>query len=224
MKKHILIFDVNETLLDLKALDPVFKRVFGDSSVRTLWFGQFIQSALVSTVTNSYSEFGLIGKAALEMTAQRKGVYLSDENKHEILSGILQLPPHLEVDKGLKSLRDAGFCLAALTNSTQRVVKKQLENAKLIQYFDKVLSADEAKRLKPAKEAYIVAAKSFGVELKALRLVAAHAWDIAGALRAGCAAAFVARPGIVLDPLVEKPDIVGMDLCEVANQIIVMEH
>jgi len=54
-----------------------------------------------------------------------------------------------------------------------------------------------------------------------VRLVAAHAWDVAGATSAGCAAAFVARPGKVLDPLVEPPpDVVGADLAEVAERIL----
>jgi 2-haloacid dehalogenase len=56
-----------------------------------------------------------------------------------------------------------------------------------------------------------------------IRLIAAHAWDIAGALRAGCAAAFIVRPGMVLDPLVERPDIVGADLREVADRILATE-
>ena len=56
-----------------------------------------------------------------------------------------------------------------------------------------------------------------------IRLVAAHAWDVAGALRAGAAAAFVARPGMILDPLVPAPDVVGSDLGEVAEQIVAVE-
>ncbi len=56
-----------------------------------------------------------------------------------------------------------------------------------------------------------------------MRLVAGPAWDIAGALRAGCVAAFVARTGMVLNPLVECPDVVGADLQEVAEQIIEVE-
>ena len=53
-----------------------------------------------------------------------------------------------------------------------------------------------------------------------LRLVAAHAWDVLGALRAGCAAAFIARPGKVLFPLGPQPDIVGPDFSSVARQIV----
>ena len=42
----------------------------------------------------------------------------------------------------------------------------------------------------------------------------------AGALRAGWAAAFVARPGMVPDPLFGQPDIVGADLAVVAEGIL----
>ena len=59
--------------------------------------------------------------------------------------------------------------------------------------------------------------------LIACDLVAAHAWDIVGALRAGCAAAFVARPGKVLYPLGPKPDITGPDFKAVATLIVAAE-
>lgn len=68
-----------------------------------------------------------------------------------------------------------------------------------------------------------MAAESLGVEIGQVRLVAAHSRDVAGALRAGCAAAFVARPGMVLDPLVERPDVVGVDLRELADRILEVE-
>jgi 2-haloacid dehalogenase len=68
-----------------------------------------------------------------------------------------------------------------------------------------------------------MAAESLGVEVGQIRLVAAHAWDVVGAMRAGCAAAFVARPGMVLNPLAARPDVVGADLREVAAQILEIE-
>jgi 2-haloacid dehalogenase len=65
-----------------------------------------------------------------------------------------------------------------------------------------------------------MAAAELEVEVQRLRLVAAHAWDVAGALRAGCLAAFVARPGMVLDPLAPAPDVVGPDMTEVADALL----
>jgi 2-haloacid dehalogenase len=217
---RVCVFDVNETLLDLGALDPHFERIFGDVGVRRAWFGQLLQSALVATVTDAYSDFGKIGGAALEMTAERQGVTLSVEDKRQILGGMRELPPHPEVAESLSRLRDAGLRLATLTNSTQQVAEAQMENSGLRGYFEQLLSADTVRRLKPAPEPYRMAAQTLGVDVGEIRLVAAHAWDVAGALRAGCAAAFVARPGMLLDPLVERPDVVGADLREVADRIL----
>ncbi len=220
---RVCVFDVNETLLDLGALDPHFEEVFGDASVRRAWFMQVLQSALVATVTGSYSDFGTIGGAALEMTAQRQGVELSDDARQRILGGMKELPPHPEVAESLGRLRDAGLRLATLTNSTQQVAQAQVENSGLRDYFEQTLSADAVQRLKPAPEPYRMAAESLGVGIGEIRLVAAHAWDVAGALRAGCAAAFVARPGMVLDPLVQRPDVLGADLGQVADRILEVE-
>ena len=220
---RVCLFDVNETLLDLGALDPRFERAFGDDGARRDWFQQVLQSALVATVTGVYSDFGTVGAAALRMTAERRGVRLSEKSRESILGGMRELPPHPEVPEALDLLRDAGLRLAALTNNTAEVVEAQLENAGLAGRFEKVFSADAVRRLKPAPEPYRAAAEALGVEPSGVRLIAAHAWDVAGAMRAGCAAAFVARPGMVLDPLAEPPDIVGADLSAVATSIIAAE-
>lgn len=221
---RVIVFDVNETLLDLQALDPYFARVFGAASVRQAWFSQMIQSALVSLVTDAYADFGAIGRAALDMTAARQGVTLTDDDRQQLLGGIRSLPPHPEVAASLARLRNAGLRLAALTNSTAQVANAQLSNAGLAEYFEQILSADAVQRLKPAAEPYRMAAARLGVDIGQIRMVAAHAWDVAGALRAGCAAAFVARPGKVLDPLAPAPDVVGADLREVANKILAVER
>ena len=216
----ICAFDVNETLLDLAALDPFFEQRFGDAALRKAWFTQMLQSALVATVTNAYSNFGALGIAALEMLAARQQVALSDQDRQALRDGMQHLPPHPEVQDSLELLRQAGFRLAALTNSTVQVAETQVTNAGLREYFEQALSADTVQHLKPAPEPYQMAAQQLGVDPHAILLIAAHSWDIAGAVRAGCRTAFVARPGMVLDPLVPQPDIVGSDLHEVTTRII----
>jgi 2-haloacid dehalogenase len=220
---RVIVFDVNETLLDLSALDEVFKDIFGDVSARHEWFGQFIQSALVATVTERYAPFGQIGMNALTMIAQRWKVALSDADRQAVGVGLMMLPPHEDVPPALERLHKAGYRLAALTNSTLAVAEAQLNHAGLRPLFERVFSADTVRRLKPAAQAYFHAAESMGVEIGEMRLVAAHAWDIAGALQAGCAAAFVARPGMVLDPNAPMPDIVGVDMEAVVDQIALID-
>jgi len=224
MMPRVCVFDVNETLLDLSGLDSAFARVFGDASVRQAWFQQVLQSAFVATVTDAYADFSAVGRAALTMTAERRGVALSDQDSQEILDGMRHLPPHPDARESLERLRDAGLRLAALTNSPPQVAEAQLTNAGLRDLFEQALSADRVRRLKPAPAPYRMAADKLGVPIGQIRLVAAHAWDVAGAMRAGCAAAFVARPGQVLDPLAPRPDVVGPDLHAVASAILERER
>jgi 2-haloacid dehalogenase len=111
----------------------------------------------------------------------------------------------------------------ALTNSVQPVAEAQLASAGLNGYFEAVLSADGTGHLKPAPQPYHAVAERCGVPIGQVRLVAAHSWDIAGAMAAGCQAAFVARPGMVLSPLGDPPGITGPDLAAVAEQIITID-
>lgn len=219
----IIVFDVNETLLDLGGLRPHFERIFGDANVLKQWFSQVLQSALVVTITDNYTDFGTVGRNALEMTAARHGIELSDDDRSQIVGSMLTLPPHPEVPESLERLRDAGLRLAALTNSSAAAVEAQLTNAGLMDYFEQALSVDAVRRFKPAAEVYQMAAEKLNIDISNMRMVAAHDWDVTGAIRAGASGAFVARPGMVLGPLSEKPDIIGKDLSEVADKIIEIE-
>jgi 2-haloacid dehalogenase len=149
---------------------------------------------------------------------------LSPGNRTRILQGMLKLPAHTDVREGLQIMRDAGLRLVTLTNSAPAAVQQQLANAALAALFERSFSVDTVRRFKPAPEAYRSVADALGVPVDQLRLVAAHAWDIVGALRAGCAAAFVARPGKVLYPLGPQPDIVGPNFRQVAQAIVAAER
>ena len=41
-KRPIIVFDVNETLLDLETIGPFFDRVFRDPAAMRLWFADLI--------------------------------------------------------------------------------------------------------------------------------------------------------------------------------------
>jgi 2-haloacid dehalogenase len=123
----------------------------------------------------------------------------------------------------VRRLTDAGFRTVTLTNSAPATVAQQLRRAGLDDLFERVFSVDAVRRFKPAPEPYRFVATELGVDTSELRMVAAHAWDIVGAMRAGCAGAFVARPGKVWFPLAPAPDIAGPDLRAVAEHILVRD-
>jgi 2-haloacid dehalogenase len=219
-KPKALVFDVNQTMLDLNSLRPHFARVFGDGKALDEWFSLLLHYSLVVTVADAYADFGAVGRAVLEMLASTKGVKLTSEDATQILQGVLMMPAHPEVPESLKRLRAAGFRMVTLTNSSPSAVKAQLHNAGLTLYFDESISVDPVRRYKPDLEVYRSAAKQLGAQPGELLLIAAHPWDVFGAMKAGWQGALVARNGITPFPLGPKPTINGPDMKAIADTIL----
>jgi 2-haloacid dehalogenase len=158
---RVVAFDVNETLLDLRALDPLFERAFGSAAVRDQWFSQMLQLAFVGGLTGRYVDFSTAQRAALAMLAERHGVELG-ETGEEIVGAMRSLPVHPEVPAALDALSGP---LAALTNSPFDVAQDQLRNAGIADRFDAILSADQVRALKPRPEPYQLVASTFGVSI-----------------------------------------------------------
>lgn len=217
---EVILFDVNETLLDTAALDPWFERHFGDSAAREGWFMQLELLWLVGIATGRYQDFATLVDAALRMRAERAGVAVSSAQRGDLVGSLEKLPAHRDAAAALRRLGDAGLRLAALTNGTLEAARAQLEQAELSDFFEAIFSADEVRRFKPAGEPYAMAIERLHVRPGAAWLVAAHAWDIAGAYAAGLRTAFVARPGKVLNPAGPDPDLVGADLLELSEAIL----
>jgi 2-haloacid dehalogenase len=205
----VIAFDVNETLLDLSVLDERL----GGADARARWFGQMLQIAFVGAITGRYVDFSTAQRAALQMLGH-------GDAEEAVLDQMRRLPPHPDAAPALDRLKATGHNLAALTNSPLDVATAQLTHAGLAGRFDAILSADQVQALKPRPEPYHLVADHFGVEHEHVRLVAAHAWDVSGALAAGLTAAFVRRPGKLPAPIGDQPDIVGDDLHEVAARIL----
>ena len=216
--RSILVFDVNETLLDLSALDPSFEAAFGTGSARREWFGLVLRMSMQATILGDYSDFGILAGAALDALAASRGVELTETQRAGILGTVRTLPPHADVLPALQKLRDGGWRMVALTNSSPAMAASQLDSAGI--EFERVFSVDAVKKFKPSPEVYLYVAAELGVSPPDLMMVAAHAWDIAGAMHAGLKGAFLARPGQVLDGLTPRPSHVARDLNELADRLL----
>lgn len=217
--KPVIAFDLNGTLLDLSALDSSFEGFFGERQARAEWFAEVLKIALTTAAVQGYAEFSGIALAALKAVERRRQRELSDSERAELMEGMRKLPPFPDVRAGLESLRAADFRLAVLTNSGLDAALEALDHAGLNRYFERVLSAHSVRRLKPAVEPYQMAARVLGVEMGSLMLVAAHSWDVAGAIAAGCQACFLNRPGQSLDEITPKPDLVAAHLGDLSRQL-----
>ncbi|AUC85841.1 haloacid dehalogenase type II [Polaribacter sp. ALD11] len=221
-RPKVLFFDVNETLLDLT---PMKKRVGevleGKEEVLSLWFTTMLHYSLVTSASGHYKPFGHIGAAALQMVAANNNITISEEKARKIIAESMQnLPPHPEVKEALTQLKKEGYKLVAFTNSSNEGLKKQFENAELTAYFDERLSVEDTGKFKPFTDTYAWGAHKMGVKLEECMLIAAHGWDVAGALWAGWRAAFISRPGQQIFPLAPKTEIVATNLKKVADILV----
>ncbi|TEA01156.1 haloacid dehalogenase type II [Mycobacteroides salmoniphilum] len=222
VRPDVLVFDVNETLIDIESLNPYFTGIFGDPGVLREWFGQLVTYSMTVTVSDRYVDFFLLGQSVLRMIAGYRGVELAEGDIAALADAMATMPAHPEVAGALSRLRDDGYRLVALTNSPAREGRRTpLENAGLSGYFERQFSVDELRVFKPAPVLYRHTARELGVTPGECMMVAAHAWDAIGAQATGFGGALITRPGNA--PLralgVPYPDFVAPDLVDLAAQL-----
>src|SRR5215469_6770579 len=218
----ICVFDVNETLLDIEFLAPLFKRLFGDSRVLREWFGQLILYSEAITLAGPYTTFFTLGQGVLKMMGSIHNVSIQKDDIEGLRMRLLTMPAHPDVPAGLKQLKDAGFRLVTCTNSPPDPQNSPLNHAGIDGWFEKSFSVDRVRRFKPAPQVYLMVAEDLNVAPAEICMVAAHVWDTLGAQSIGCSGALVARPGNAPLPVhgLPQPQVVASDLPGVAAQII----
>jgi 2-haloacid dehalogenase len=219
-RRPLIVFDVNETLLDLETLTPIFEGVFGDRFAMRLWFADLILYSEALTLAGAYVPFTDIGAAVLQMLAASRGVTVSADDKHALIDAFATMPPHIEVPSALLRLREAGFRLFTLTDNLLEIQTRQLEHGGILEHFERRFSVDGIGRHKPAREAYRYVQDALGGAPVDFLLVASHTWDTIGALAAGWRAALIKRPGNYPLSVGPQPDLIGDDLNQIADQLI----
>ncbi|SDJ45674.1 haloacid dehalogenase type II [Nonomuraea jiangxiensis] len=219
----VIVFDVNETLIDLGSMDPLFERIFGDRRVRREWFGHLITYSMAITLSGLYEGFFALGQGLLRMVGDIHGVRVTDADVEEIRQAMLTMPAHPDVEAGLTRLREAGFRLTTLTNSPPNPGgQSPLEHAGLAHFFERQFSVESVHAYKPARQTYHLVARELEVPPSRCFMVAAHVWDTIGAQGAGFGAGLITRPGNAPLPIASlpQPDLVAPDLPTLATQLI----
>jgi 2-haloacid dehalogenase len=220
-QRPIIVFDVNETLLDLDSMNPIFERIFNDPAAMRLWFAGLITYSEALTLAGVYVPFTDIGAAVLQMLAATRGITISDADGAELTNRFAAMPPHPEVPAALRRLRDHGFRLFTLTDNTLAISGRQLEHGGIVDLFERRFSVDETvRRHKPAPEAYHSVATALQLDPGDICLIASHVWDTIGASAAGWQSALILREGNAPLGVGPQPDFIGKDLDAVADQLI----
>ncbi|MDE4915170.1 haloacid dehalogenase type II [Methylobacterium sp. 092160098-2] len=213
----ILVFDINETTLDIDHTAPVFQRVFGDKAVLREWFAQLVLYSNAITLAGPYATFFELGVGVLKMLADIHRVSLKPSDIDELRNRFQTMPPHPDVVQGLTELKGQGFRLIAFTNSPP-VKPTPAENAGLYKFFEREFSIDRVRRFKPAAQCYHMVAEELGVEMADCGMVAAHVWDTLGAQAAGFSGGALITRGVnaplrvanIPQPQIVVPDFVAL--------------
>ena len=220
MPRDTILFDINETVLDLAPLKPKFAAILGDEAAAATWFAMLLHASTVCALTGVETGFADLAGITLDRLASLRGRTLSDKDRREMLGSFASLEAHADVQPALETLQANGYRTVAFSNSSQDLVKRQVANSGLAPHFDFVLSVEEAGSFKPDAKVYAFAATRLERRIRDLRLVAAHDWDTHGAMTAGMQAAYLHRTGAPYNPLYRRPEITATKMGDLVEQIV----
>jgi 2-haloacid dehalogenase len=221
-KPSLLVFDVNETLIDFESMAPLFERIFGDRAVLREWLGHLTTYSMTVTLSGLYKDFFSLGQGLLQMVGEIHRVPIKPSDVDELRTGMMTMPAHPDVAEGVRRLKEAGFRMVTLTNSPPNPKgKSPLEHAGLADFFERQFSIETARAYKPAQMVYHMVAQDLDVRPSSCCMVAAHVWDTIGAQSAGFSAALITRPGNALLPVygLPQPNFVARDLQDLAAKL-----
>jgi 2-haloacid dehalogenase len=218
----VLVFDVNETLIDIEAMAPLFTQIFGDPRAMREWFAQLVTYSMTTAISHQYIDFFTLGQAVLRMLAEIHGVHITVDDLHRIKDAMLTMPAHPDVAEAVTKLRDNGFRLVTLTNSPPNPQgQSPLEHAGLDGFFERQFSVDACRTYKLDPAVYRHVCQELAVAPPECMMIAAHVWDTIGAQSIGFSAALVTRSGNapLLAEGLPQPTVVVGDLHRFAKRL-----
>jgi 2-haloacid dehalogenase len=215
-RTRLVLFDVNGTLADLRGLLPRLRAAGAGDELLGEWFAGVLRDGFALTAAGSRAEFAQVARDGLRglLTGPDRPPHEAARAADDVVAGFGDLPAHDDVPSAVRALRAAGYRLATLTNGTAATSEAVAERAGVGDCFEAHLDVAEARRWKPAPEAYARALETLRVSSGEALLVSAHPWDVHGARRAGLATAWVHRSPTSYPTAMDAPDheVASLDL------------
>ena len=221
-RPRIVAFDVIETLFSLEPLRPRFQEAQLPPDKLELWFAKTLRDGFALAAADVFQPFQQVAAGTLAVFLADEGQKPDNDKIQSILQGFSELKAHPDVAPAFEKLRAADVRILTLTNGSKDNTQKLLRQAQLESFVEQVITIDEVQQWKPRREVYRHAARQAGVEPAQMALVAAHAWDVQGATRAGLVTGWVQRQEKLFHPAMEKPDVSGNTLLEVCEQLLAL--
>lgn len=211
----VVAFDVNETLLDLAPVRAALVELGQPADLLTAVFSRTLLTGFAAATAGTWCRFRDAFDAALAQATDLDGPARS-----QVADTFLQLAPHPDVEPALRRLVEGGVRVVTLTHGSPGVAEAGLERGGVTPLVERSLSSEVIRAWKPAREVYLWAAGVCDVEPARLALVAAHGWDVHGALRAGLSAAWFPRSERVYPAVYDPAAIVAGDLAGAVDALL----
>lgn len=216
----VVIFDVVETLFPLEPLRARLVAAGLPGTMLETWFASFLRDAFALEIAGRYKPFGELAAAALARLLRARTGRAGKADIAAVMSGFSVLDAHEDVAPAFAMLQRAGVRIAALSNGAEGVTAALFERAGLREGIAAIFSIDEVRHWKPHPDTYRHALARLECAPDHAALVAAHAWDIEGAHRAGLRTGYVARGNMPAHEAMDPPDVMGRTLTETVMNLL----
>lgn len=210
-------FDVYGTLVDPLGMAAHLEAMAGHlaGQMAQRWREKQIEYTFRRALMQKYENFDVCTDQALIFAANSLNLELQDEDRAKLLEAYRRLPAFPDALPAIRSLRAAGFKLAAFSNGVESSLRSLLEHSGILPHLDAVISVDDLKTYKPDPRVYRYLAERLGFPLENTWLASSNGWDVMGAKAAGLRAAWIKRnPEATLDPWGITPDLVFPNLAD----------
>ncbi len=212
MTVRTVAFDIIGTLFPLDPVRAALTAQGAPERALDVWFASALRDYFALSHAGDYAPLAEVLEKSLPRTLAELGAEPVDAGL--ILGAFRSLDAAPGAAEAVENLASADTKIVALTNGSESLTRGLVEGAGLAAHFSAYLSCDSIRVSKPHPRVYEMAK---GVAEGKLWLVAAHAWDILGALRAGWRAAWVAHREQHLLTTVPEPTLRAATLAQAAR-------
>lgn len=219
---YTLAFDVYGTLIDTSGVFDSLEQILGEKAtvVMNTWRAKQLEYSFRRGIMKSYIDFSIVTKEALEYACQANTVQLSDSQKETLLNEYTVLPIFQDVLSGLQELKRSGHRLYAFSNGSEKAILKLLDNAKILDFFQGVVSVEETQTFKPNPKVYEYFNQRANTTKTDSWLISSNPFDVLGAMSYGMRSAWVQRsPDAVFDPWGMQPTTIISKLTELPYKL-----
>lgn len=201
------VFDAYGTLFDYASAAAGCRDELGDELDRLtlLWREKQLQYSWLRALEGRHADFWQVTGDALDFAMQTLG--LADRALRERLMTLyLRLDVFPEVPEMLQQLRAKGLKTAILSNGSPNMLRAVVENARIANLIDAVLSVEEVGVYKPHPKVYQLAVDRLGFGPRAISFQSSNSWDAYAASAFGMRVVWCNRYGQQREQLPGDPD------------------